>query len=218
MTPTVLVLILVLAGAGLEPRTGEVQVPDERFGCRTAPILLLTRPDVQSELQLDQRQVASAKAAIARLLPRAWNLKGKKGVSVAQERRSIDLEMDRWLTDSLSETQRARLLQVNLQWEGAAALMRDHVASHLKLSNDQRGAIKRLVAQLEETRRSRGTLTPVEIGRCTAQAEAVLSHAQNVDWIFLLGPPCRFTIGGRPITTRSPADPRVLKARARPDQ
>jgi hypothetical protein len=218
MAPTALVMSLVLAGAGTDSKLGEVTVPDDRFGCRTAPILLLTRSDVQLELQLNSQQVAAAKAAIARLLPRALKVKGKQGTAAQDERRRIDLEMNRWLTESLSETQRERLLQVNLQWEGAAALTREHVASNLKLTDDQRGAIHGLLAQLEATRKARGTLTPAEIGRCAAQAQAELSPRQRVHWNDLLGQPCRFTIGGRVVTTRSQVDPRVLKARGRSDQ
>jgi hypothetical protein len=218
MAPTALVLMVFVAGAGPESKPVEVTVPDDRFGCRTAPILLLTRPDVQGELRLDSRQVAAAKAEIARLLSRASSLRGKESEAVKAERRRIDREMDRWLTDSLSETQRERLLQVNLQWEGPAALTREHVASNLKLTVEQRRAIHDLLVQLETTRKARGSLTLGEIGRCTAQAQALLSPTQWEHWNGLLGPPCSFTIGGRAVTTRSPVDPRVVKTRTRSDQ
>jgi hypothetical protein len=216
MAPAGLLLVLVLSGAGPDPPAGEVRVPDERFGSRTAPILLLSRPDVQTDLHLDAWQIAAAKREIARLIEKALSLKDKKGQAIQGERLRIDNEMVRWLTATLSAPQRERLLQVNLQWEGAAALTRPHVVTHLNLSEPQCVAIKRLVTQLEETRRARGMLKPVEIGRFTAQAQAVLSPGQKEDWDSLLGPPCRFSIGGQAVMTGNPEDPQVIKTRARP--
>ena len=79
MAPAGLILVLALMAAGPENPTSEIAMPDGRFGCRTAPILLLTRPDVQAELQLEPRQISGAKGAIARLRERAAGLKGKDG-------------------------------------------------------------------------------------------------------------------------------------------
>ncbi len=218
MAPAGLFLVLVLAGAGPGSEPGAATVLDERFGSRTAPILLLVRPDVQLEVHLDAKQVADAKSEIARLVERALSLKDKKGDAVLQERWRIDQEMVRWLTTSLSETQFERLLQVNLQWEGAAALTRPHVLSHLKITKDQRLSIDQLLAQVEATRRARGLVTPGEVGRVTAQALAVLTPDQKAHWIDLLGPPCRFSIIGQAVTTQRPVDPRVVKSRTRSDQ
>ena len=59
---TVLLAVLwVIVGLGslVQGRTGragEWTLPDSRQGVRTAPLLLLSRPDVQAELHLDQSQ------------------------------------------------------------------------------------------------------------------------------------------------------------------
>ena len=207
-----LFLVLVLTGAGPE------SVLDERFGCRTAPILLLARVDVQRELQLDARQVAAAKTAIARLLDRALGLKGKKGMEVKEARRQIDLEMVEWLRRNLSGPQYERLFQVDLQWEGAAAMTRDHVVATLQLSDRQRIAINRLLDQLEATRRTRRILSPPEIGQFAGGARAVLTPAQREVWDRLLGKPCHFLVGGRSVTTPIGSDPEVVRTKARPDR
>ncbi len=218
MAPAGLLLVLVLTGAGPNPVPGEVTVPDERFGSRMAPILLLTRSDVQTDLSLDPRQIASAKTEIARLIEKARQLMSKNGPAIQDKRQRIDLEMIRWLKATLSEDQRERLLQVNLQWEGAMAMTRPHIRTHLKLTEPQCLAIDSLVAQLKSRRRERGVLNPVELGQFTAQARAVLTPVQQENWDSLLGPPCRFSIGGQTIMTRNPADPQVVKTRARQDR
>ncbi len=76
MAPAGLVLALALVAAGPENPSTEATVLDERFGSRTAPILLIARPDVQIELQLDSRQVSSARHMIARLLERGIEVEG----------------------------------------------------------------------------------------------------------------------------------------------
>jgi hypothetical protein len=215
MAPVGLLLVLALVGAGPKPVPGEVTVPDERFGSRTAPILLLVRPDVQIDLHLEVWQITAAKSAIARLIEQALTLKNKTGRAVEDQRRRIDNEMVRWLTATLSEAQRERLLQVNLQWEGVAAMTRPHVVTHLRLTEAQCLAIDRVLKQFEASRHAQGTLTPAEIGRFTAQAQAVLSPIQKMHWDLLLGPPCRFSIAGQAVTTRNPVDSQVIKTRAR---
>jgi hypothetical protein len=217
MLPAGFLLVLVLAGAGLESVPAEVKALDQRFGSRTAPILLLTRPDVQLDLNLDSRQIAAAKNEIARLLEQAWRLKNKTGPDIPAARQRIDNELVLWLTSNLSETQRERLMQISLQWEGAAAMTRPHIKTILNLTDPQLAAIDRLVAQLETARRTRGMLMPTEVGRFTAQAQSVLFPEQKEHWGSLLGPPCRFSIGGQTVMMRTPADPQVVKTRARLD-
>ncbi len=219
MAPAGLLLVLALVGAGPELVPREVAVPDERFGSRTAPILLLTRPDVQIDLHLDPEQVAAARGEIARLLEQALRLKNKRDRGVEEERRRIDDEMSGWLSRTLTEAQLVRLRQVSFQWEGATAMTRPHVIVFLKLSDPQRLAIDRVLKQLVARRQAaRGKLMPAEIGQFSAQALAVLSPDQKDLWERSLGPPCRFSIGGQTVTTRIPADPRVVKTRAGSDR
>src|SRR5579872_6913513 len=84
--------VLALVGAGPEGPSDEVTVLDERFGTYTAPILLLARPDVQRDLQLDAGQIAGAKRTIARLLEQGLRLRNKTGPAVVAGRKAINDE------------------------------------------------------------------------------------------------------------------------------
>jgi hypothetical protein len=214
MAPVSLVLVLALVAAGPENPRSEVTALDGRFGSRISPILLLDRPDVQIELQLDARQISDARTTIARLIKRVLSLKGKKGEAVKNERQRIDEESIRWMRDNLKEEQIERLTQVTFQWEGAAAMTRPHVIERLELTSQQSGAIDRVLTQLEAARqRARGTLTPAEIGGFSRNAFAVLSPSQKAAWDVLLGPPCHFTVGGRSQTAGNSPSYQGVKAR-----
>ena len=116
----------------------------------------------------------------------------------------IDDEMIQWLTSTLTAEQLERFQEVIFQWEGAAAMTRPHVETHLKLSTQQKNSIDHIVKQLEAARRARGNLTPAEIGNFSNQAFAVLTPSQKESWSVLLGMPCRFTIGGRTVVPWNP--------------
>ena len=209
MAPAGLVLVLALVAAGPENPPSEAGMPDGHFGCRAAPILLLTRPDVQAELQLEPRQISGARNVIARLRQRGAGLKGKAGPEAVAERGRIDDEMIRWLTSTLKAEQLERLQEVIFQWEGAEAMTRPHVATHLNLSIQQLNSIDPIVKQLEAERRTRGSLTPAEIGSYSNKAFAVLTPSQKESWGVLLGMPCRFTIGGRTVVPWNPTDSQI---------
>ncbi len=100
------------AGAEGEP------LPDNRLGIRTAPLLLLSRRDVQTDLQLSPPQAEAAEVAIRDLYVKANGLRGLKGDKVIAERRAIDEQQRQWIETNLSETQRKRIVQIDLQWEG----------------------------------------------------------------------------------------------------
>src|SRR5262249_50678097 len=185
----------------------EVTVLDERFGIRTAPILLLARPDVQRDLQLDPAQVSGAKRTIARLIEMALNVKTKSGPAVLAERPAIDGGMANRLRQTLKAGQLERLRQIDLQWEGGPAISRPVVAEYLKLTDAQRLAVGRLLAAQREAWRAHGRLTPSDREHLSRQALAVLSPAQGELWARLLGPPCPFSIGGPSGgSSRNPAD------------
>ncbi len=213
MAPVGLLLVLALVAAGPENPSPEFTVPDESFGSRISPILLLTRPDVQVELQLEPRQVSGVRTAIASLMEQARTLRGKKGRAAEDDRRRIDEESIRWLSENLTEKQIERLYQVNFQWEGAAAMTRPHVITRLNLTSQQSKAIDRVINQLKSKRLTQGTLTPSEIGNSSGEAYAVLTPSQKAVWKVLLGPPCHFTIGGRTDAAVNPAGHQAVKAR-----
>ncbi|SRR5579883_520581 len=206
-------LVLTLSGAGAQAADDEVMVLDERIGIRTAPILLLARPDVQRELHLDPKQVAGARNTIARLLEEALRLKNQAGPAVAARRASIDDEMTRWLVLNLAKDQLARLREIDLQWEGPAAMGRPFVAEYLKLTDAQHLTVDRLLAAHRQAYRARGRLTAEERATFSRQALAVLTPGQRELWDRLLGPPCRWTIGGQASGSGSTPRPPGLAGR-----
>ena len=108
---------------------------------RTAPILLLTRPDVQAEHRLEPHDKSrEARNVIASLRQRGAGLKGKAGPDAVAERGRIDDAMIRWLSSNLTAEQLERLQEVvSSSGEGApgddAALMSRHT-SNLTNSTD----------------------------------------------------------------------------------
>lgn len=216
MAPAGLVLALALVAAGPENPASEMAMLDGLFGCRTAPILLLTRPDVQAELRLEPRQISGARNVIARLRERGAGLIGKTGPAAVAKRGQIDDEMIRWLTSTLTAEQLERLQEVIFQWEGAEAMTRPHVPTHLNLTTQQLNSIDTIVKQLEAARRTRGALTPAEIGNYSNQAFAVLTPTQKELWKNLLGMPCRFTIGGRTVVPWNPTDSQIRPTQVSP--
>ncbi len=150
VAPAGLVLVLALIAAGPENPTAEPTRLDGHFGSRISPILLLDRNDVQRELHLDARQISEARTTIERLTKRVMTLKGKRGPTVEDDRRSIDEDSIRWIRDNLTEKQIERLTQVTFQWEGAAAMTRPHVIDRLELTDQQEKAIDQILVQLED--------------------------------------------------------------------
>jgi hypothetical protein len=195
MTGAGFVLAVLLLGAGPDGQAGnDAAWLDDRFGTRIAPIWLLMRPDVQGDLQLDQRQIADAKDKLGRLLERLLPLRGKKGSEVDAQRRAIDDDMAQWFRKALSEKQFLRLTQIDLQWEGVSALHRMAVGAHLDLSGEQSSKLEHLISERDE-RRASGLLTPVESENFSRRMLEVLSPAQRTQWDQLLGPPCHFSFG-----------------------
>ncbi len=113
---------------------------------------------------------------------------GEKAVAA---RREIDEEERRWINDHLSEKQARRLAQIDLQWEGPSALIsRPIVADALRLTDEQRAALKRAIDE-HRSRRAPGTLVLGEEKRLAEQALATLSDEQKKTWFSILGDPLR---------------------------
>lgn len=177
----------------LNTPTQAFSLSNDRLGTRTAPLLLLTRPEIQADLKLTPEQVASANAAVAELHQRAEGLRGLgNGQEAAVARRAIDEAQQGWLAGNLSEEQQSRLLQIDLQWEGPSALVsRASIVEVVGLDNRQIAALKaRLIASRDD---------PATQGNPLARARAQLQHVQEIldqnqqsRWLSLLGRPLTF--------------------------
>jgi hypothetical protein len=195
--------LLGLHGAGHRAvRAGEWSLPDTRVGIRTAPLLLLSRPDVQADLRLEPVQISGIHDTINGLTRRALALRGKSGPAVMTERRAIDEAQAEWLARNLSGNQLARLRQIELQWEGARAILsRPTVAEYLKLTPEQRQVLVRSISQAN-LQRSRGASTPQDEQALSDAARRVLSKVQQELWSNLLGTPCQFALSSAAPRTR----------------
>jgi hypothetical protein len=191
---------LVMLAALLPTATsaGEEAVPDHRFGHRTAPLLLLSRPDVRADLGLGPNQVSEAGYAISTLQGKAAALKGKSGPEVVKARERIDAEEQHWLKNHLTEVQYARLHQIDLQWEGPSAIIsRKAIASRLQLSKSQTEAIARAVARRNHERDS-GVVDPGREAHLKHAVVAVFNETQREEWARMLGHPFKLQVAEGP--------------------
>jgi len=181
---------LALAGFTRVARSGEPL--DDRLGIRTVPMFLLLRPDVQADLKLDAKQISESHRAASALYDKALRLRGKVGGSIVAARRAVDADQSQWLTTHLTPKQLDRLEQIDLQWEGAGAMLsRPFVAEYLGLTPEQQEKVAGYIAE-GKGRRARVTWTPAEHVELTRRAVSVLSDKQRDLWRHVLGPPCRF--------------------------
>jgi len=203
---------LTLAGFTQVARCGEPL--DDRLGIRTVPIFLLTRSDVQADLKLDPNQISESHRAASALYYKALSLRGKAGGGVVAARRAVDEDQTRWLSTHLTPQQLERLGQIDLQWEGAAAMLnRPVVAEYLGLTREQQEKVARYIAEGRQ-QRARATWTSAEHVGLARKAISVLSDKQKDLWIHVLGPPCRFSIAAGP--QAPPDQPAGREAQSQP--
>lgn len=205
--PGVLRLILVSCiylGCARTSLAQELKVSESRRGIRTAPILLLCRPEIQKELALPPKTASEARALAIALQRKATAVQGKTGPGVRLERRSIDLEQTEWLNKTLTAQQLDRLLQLDLQWEGVGAFVsRPMIAEYLNISPKQSETIERIYKSHGKQRTSQAESDQVQ-----ARILSLLSEQQRDQWNALLGKPFRFD-GDSP-----PHDSQVLQSGA----
>ena len=189
---------LALCGLALAVHPARAQdgggwaLPDESRGARVAPILLLSRPEVRADLRLRPDQAADVDRVIADIFRKAAQVKGRTDAAAVELRRAVDDEQRLWLETKLTEDQVGRLGEIDLRWEGIAAITRPALAETLSLSDDQRARLARAVADRKAQR-----ALPPERRRDPAaaerhfaqQAEAILNDGQRRKWERMLGRP-----------------------------
>lgn len=193
---------LVVAGAS-QSRAGD-GLPDARRGIRTTPILLLTRADVRAELRLSPEQEADAEQAIADLQEKALALKGRNDAEAVAARGEVDAASRAWIERRLTPVQRDRLIQLDLRWEGASAVItRPVVAESLALTDEQRVVLSRAVAQKNQSRGA-GPATEADEEAFTRLVHDQLTEAQDRRWQAILGPPFAFRSAPRTAAASPP--------------
>jgi hypothetical protein len=173
---------------------------DDRLGIRTAPIFLLTRSDIQDDLKIDPKLAAACQRVAASIRHKASALKGVKTPAIVAARRTVDEEMSQWLITNLRPEQLDRLDQIDLQWEGPAAMItRPFYEESLSLTREQREKLTTCLTEAR-THRAQGAWTYEDHRELTRKAFTVLSEKQRHLWVRILGEPCQFKIGVNPAT------------------
>jgi len=203
LAAALLSMALSVPASGRAPSREEM-VPDSRLGTRVAPLLLLGRPDVRADIGLSPEQEDRVRDTIAEIYARAVASRGKAGREAIDARRQIDEAQERSLDTLLDETQRARLDQIDLQWEGPAALVsRRGLAEHLEITETQRAALEQAIARRGERRVSG---PPHEADRQLARdALGVLNSPQRERWRAMLGRPFKPEVTQTPPLSSAPS-------------
>jgi hypothetical protein len=201
------VLLVGLAAFAFAPFARAGEPFDDHLGIRIPRLFLLMRTDVQSDLALPADQVAEIHRAASALYRKALRLKGRTGAGIVAARRMIDEDEARWVAAHLTPDQVFRLDQIDLQWEGARALLplsRPLVAKDLNLTDEQEKSIGQVISEAAN-RRAQGGWTYDDHTSLSRQAISLLNDKQKTLWIHVLGRPCIFAVAAK--TTGPPARP-----------
>jgi len=149
----------------------------------------LSRSDVRVELALSAEQASAAEQMMSQLYVRAAALRGKTGLDVLTARRAIDAAEQQWIETQLTDAQRTRLVQIDLQWEGPAALVtRPILADSLGLSSAQKQSLSRAVAEVSR-KRAQGQYQPSDERNLAELALSLMNADQKARWKAMLGRP-----------------------------
>ena len=148
--------------------------------------------------------MADADRTLNELYQQALALKGQQGQEGRNRKRAIDEASDHWLQTRLTEAQRKRFAQLDLQWEGASAVIkRPVVADHLHLTTEQQTRLSEAVAARNRRRDAGDDLWDCE-RQLFEQTRAVLTPEQKQGWFAMLGTPFAFTRQPAPQMTQQP--------------
>ena len=164
-------------------------MPDDSRGSRVAPLLLLSRPEVRDELKIPAAQVDEVNRAIADLHHQAATLKGKTGEAAVLARKAVDEGQAAWLEAHLTPDQVDRLWQIDLSWEGPAAMTtRPKVAEALALSDEQKAALATALRE-RNARKARPKDIPAANHQFGERVLSILDDGQKLRWTKMVGHP-----------------------------
>ncbi|MER3402832.1 MAG: hypothetical protein C4336_08670 [Armatimonadota bacterium] len=201
-----------------QPRYGEGQgrphlgrqQPPRLAGMRAHGMLasiLLARPDVQKELNLTAQQKAKIdemQQAMRRAREELRSLPPDQ-----RRQRMAELRQKNDPTSVLTETQKKRLRELELQWQGPTALMDPEIAQEVGLTQEQQAKIMGIVQEFRRMRapsKQGGSPGPQALEQAREETEKkileVLTPAQRQKWDQMLGKPFTFEGGRRSIGAR----------------
>jgi hypothetical protein len=164
---------------------------------------LLADKAVQEELELSPEQVRKARAAREKDEDARERIESGPGDEADKRWREVLAESDKAVTDILRPPQLKRFRQLRLQQAGAVALADPKLADDLKLTADQRKAIKAIAedrlakfkdafADTTRTEREVGARFTETTKAADAAVRKVLTADQRAKWEELLGKPFRW--------------------------
>ena len=144
-------------------------------GMRASADTLLRMPEVQTELKITDEQKTKIQTARDDVRQANQNAGGQGGGfqrNMTQEERAkvvadmqarfekIGKEMDEKLATILTADQLTRLKQLELQFEGVNALTSSDIVTKLKVTDDQKAKIEKVIADARSNRGQRGNFNP----------------------------------------------------------
>ncbi|GBC90668.1 MAG: hypothetical protein N2045_10225 [Fimbriimonadales bacterium] len=187
-----------------QPQAGQ----QERLGLRMMQGrgiagMLLMRPDVQRELNLTEQQKAKINE-----MQQAMRVAMQELRNLPPDQRRQRMEEIRQKNDPttvLTDAQKKRLRELELQWQGPMALMNPEIAREVGLTQEQQSKIQGILQEQFQAMRERfqqggGQPDPQAFEKARQELEnkilAVLTPAQREKWNQMLGKPFQFE-GGR---------------------
>ena len=161
------------------------------------PYLILIRdPLVQKELRLSDRQRQAITAITDELDITLWTLRNQPAEKAAEGFRALIAKAETRMKPILSDAQHKRLAQTRLSVAGLQVLLRDDLASKLKLSPEQRTRIEKALEKTNASEAPRPKTNGKTVaGKPTSPANntstrvaAILSREQLASARELLGP------------------------------
>ena len=215
------VALLAAVGSPVEAQNG-LRGPGGAIG----GFHLIAMPAVQQELQLNDVQVAKARAVAARMNARFEQDMGKmKGLSEEEKgKRAVTLagphyqEGMRELRSFLTPAQVERFDQILFQQRGPMAMLEPKVVESMQVTNDLAHKVAAIVAQTQNEQRAAIQAAGNKPGAAAAKVEAIaaassekvielLSPEQKRTWERLTGKPFRPDLSGGEGTAAAAAAP-----------
>jgi hypothetical protein len=184
--------------------SGSWSLPDESRGSRVAPLFLLSRPEIREDLGLTADVSQQVDKEIEDLYAKAAAIRGKTGAEAIAQRKLVDESQKAWLESHLAPDQVDRLAQIDLRWEGPAAIAtRPSIASTLALSDEQKAALSKAMLE-RNTHRDKAKDHHAAEQQFHQRVMSVLSEGQKQAWERMLG---------RPLVLKTAAAPHQPAAR-----
>lgn len=168
-------------------------------GLSDAYLILIRDPLVQKELRLNDPQRRAVVAVTDELDATLWTLRNQSAEKAAAGYRDLIAKTEARMKPILSEAQQKRLNQLRLSAAGVQVLLRDDVASQLKLSRDQLGRIENVLKEAQiaaqEAARDPGSertgsnRSKPQANGVAGRVAAILTRQQLVALRETLGPP-----------------------------